>query len=75
MSILSKVNAMFRGKHVLDTTAASQAGITWMSRNLDTAGEVNSGAVSVVSLHCSTQVRSSENEDNNASVRVVRESF
>ena len=35
VSILSKVNALFRGKHFLDTSVARTPGITWMSRKLE----------------------------------------
>ena len=35
VSILSKVNAMFRGKHFLDKSAAGTDGVTWMSCKLD----------------------------------------
>ena len=34
VSILSKVNAMFRGKHFLDKSVAKTDGVTWMSRKL-----------------------------------------
>ena len=35
VSILSKVNVMFRGKHFLDKTQSKTPGITWMSLKLD----------------------------------------